>query len=70
MQTKACNLTEDEVKTLMNWHGYNKVLDEESIERINYLHRRLKSFKEPEVTEQVKSINTTAGWGGASEETK
>lgn len=33
---------------------------EERIERINYLNKRLKTFKEPET--EIKSANTAAGW--------
>jgi hypothetical protein len=56
MDTKACSLTENEIKQLIIWHGYN-LNDEgknglniedmsERIERINYLNKRLKTFKE------------------------
>ena len=68
MDTKACNLTEDEIRTLIGGYGLclndkeevNK--EEYNMERINYLHKRLKTFKEPEkgvpsATEPVKE-----GW--------
>lgn len=70
--TKTCNLTELEIKQLVIWHGYNlndegKAVNgdlnlDNKIERINYLNKRLKAFKEVELTE-VKSTNTAAGWG-------
>lgn len=59
MDTKTCNLTENELRQLVIWHGYN--LNDEGkaapvdgdmndrIERINYLNRRLKTFGETEV---------------------
>jgi len=68
MDTKACSLTEDEIKQLISYHGYNLHENnyDEHIERINYLNRRLKSFKEPEVkTEEVKTDSIPAvkdGW--------
>lgn len=49
MQTKACDLTEGEVKSLITYYGYNLIKEnnfDECIERINYLHKRLKSFKD------------------------
>jgi hypothetical protein len=73
--TKACNLTEDEIKRLIAYHGYsidskdNNINDEtalnERMERLNYLHKRLKSFKEPDA--DVKSDPKAAsGWGAPS----
>lgn len=53
--TKSCLLTEDEIECVIAYHGRN--LDNcsmvrsdksEMIERINYLYKRLKSFKEIE----------------------
>jgi len=59
MQTKSCNLTEDEIQCLMAYHGRN--LDVHSaivntdksdiVERINYLNKRLKTFSEPDKAE-------------------
>lgn len=61
-KTKAVNLTEDEIKTLINHHGYNTSLDIDTrLERMNYLHKRLKAFKEPET--EIKSDSSAAGWG-------
>lgn len=70
-KTKAVNLTEDEIKVLIKHHGFrlNVYLDEKSIDRINYLNRRLKSFKEPEITADTDALNPnnqqakSAGWG-------
>lgn len=48
--TKACNLTEDEVKELISHHGRNiNEYSNSRIERINYLNKRLKSFNDVEV---------------------
>lgn len=55
METKTCSLTENEIKQLIIWHGYNlndegkaglaiEVM-EDRIERINYFNRRLKAEK-------------------------
>lgn len=52
MQIKACNLTENEIKHLIAWLGSGLYTHEEpdtKIERINYLHKRLKAFKEVEL---------------------
>lgn len=64
MQTKAVNLSEDEIMELINFHGRN-VSDnlQDRVERLGYLHKRLKAFKEPEVIETIKSDNSAAGWG-------
>lgn len=48
-KTKAVNLTEDEIMELINHHGRN-VKDDmiHHIDRLGYLHKRLKTFSEPE----------------------
>jgi hypothetical protein len=43
--TKACNLTEDEIKQLIYFHCDNMRIAD-GIERINYLNKRLKAFNE------------------------
>lgn len=66
MQTKSVMLTEDEIRYLIAWLGSGLYTHEEpndKIKRINYLNKRLKAFKEPEVTEQVESDNSAARWG-------
>lgn len=54
METKTCSITENEIKQLIIWHGYNlndegkaglAIEMEDRIERINYLNRRLKADK-------------------------
>lgn len=63
--TKACNLTEEEISELINFHGKNVADDMIGhIDRLGYLHKRLKAFKEVELTD-VKSTNTAAGWGSS-----
>jgi len=44
--TKACNLTENEIKKLIISHGQLMSVDgfDNHIERINYLNKRLKEF--------------------------
>lgn len=63
-RTKAVNLTEDEINTLIANHG-QKLYDDNKdmrIERLSYLNKRLKAFKEPDTEIQSKS-ETAAGWG-------
>lgn len=62
METKTCSITENEIKQLIIWHGYNlndegkaglAIEDmEDRIERINYLNRRLKADKKEVKAEQ------------------
>lgn len=64
MQIKAVSLTEEEIQYLIQNYGNQLHEDvEDKLERINYLHKRLKAFKEPEVIETIKSDNSAAGWG-------
>ncbi len=70
MDTKAVNLTEDEIEQLICWHGYGLHDNTDvKIERINYLNKRLKAFKEPEVKGEVKNeaeqpkAPAATGWG-------
>lgn len=43
MDTKACNLTEEEIKMLMNSISHSgDIVDK--MERLNYFHKRLKAF--------------------------
>ena len=65
--TKACNLTEDEVKMLIMDVG--REMDETNIditlERMNYLNKRLKAFKEVEVVfekEMERRASDKDGW--------
>ena len=64
--TKACNLTEDEVKELLKFHGLYVTSGEYRIERINYLNKRLKAFKEVEVVFEKEidrtPTNKSDGW--------
>lgn len=71
METKSCNLTENETKYLLEWHGnrlsWPDVKIEEEVERINYLNKRLKAFNEPE-EKAAKPVETPApqGWGNSN----
>ena len=63
--TKACNLTEDEVKELLSYYGRSILDYANSIERINYLNRRLKAFNEVEVIFEKEFVPETKikdGW--------
>lgn len=57
-KTKACNLTEDEIKLLIMEVG--REMDEtnidNTIERMNYLNKRLKTFAEVEITADTDAI--------------
>lgn len=56
-KAKAANLTEDEIDALMNVHCQCIIrgeIKEDHIDRINYLNKRLKSFKEPEEIKPVE----------------
>jgi hypothetical protein len=48
--TKACNLTKDEIKTVMAEHGRNLsnigVSRDSTVERLSYLNKRLNAFDE------------------------
>lgn len=78
--TKSCNLTETEISSIINNHCHSIIKGEivdDHIERINYLNKRLKAFKEPDKepitadtdalnfdNQQIKSPATaTQGWG-------
>lgn len=77
--TKACNLSENEIKQLIIWHGYN--LNDEGksglsidgdmadrIDRINYLNKRLKEFKKADApagnNEAAQAVASTANASG------
>lgn len=75
-KTKAVNLTEDEIEAVLSFQAAKlvtprftaaeKEITDSSIiiDRINYLNKRLKAFKEPET--EVKSDNSAAGWGATN----
>ena len=56
--TKACSLTKYEIEALIKHHGFNlnAKFKEETIERINYLNKRLKAFKEVEYKDIEKTV--------------
>jgi len=67
MDTKACSLTDNEIKELIAFHG--RCLDhtdfEERIERITYLNRRFKASNKAEKAEENKTEGmpaVKAGW--------
>lgn len=51
--TKACNLTETEIKMLIMEIGREMNEDniDETVDRVNYLNKRLKAFKENDKVE-------------------
>ncbi len=77
-ETKACNLTEAEIKRLIFYHGWDLSSEynldgsdiNDRIERINYLHKRLKTFSEPAEEKSTAVANeakpTAQGWGAPS----
>lgn len=82
-KTKACTLNVDEIKILLEHHGRNITryndegnnmdVNDSSIERINYLNKRLKAFNEPEKTMTEERIEASTappapaatGWGNS-----
>lgn len=74
-KTKAVNLTEDELMSLLQYHAKQIAQSgpayDEYVDRINYLNKRLKSFKEPET--EIKSDPQFAadakGWGNKDAKT-
>lgn len=77
-QTKSCNLTEDEISCLIGYHG--RSLDNcsavrnnhsETIERINYLHKRLKEFSKSTVefksdaAQDAVNAAAASSWGNS-----
>ena len=61
-KTKACNLTEAEIKTLINNHGIYASSDpDKRIDRMNYLNKRLKTFNEPEAVKH-DAPSEKVGW--------
>jgi hypothetical protein len=73
-ETKTVNLTEDELKAVMNSVAYQFTADDDKrdilIERLNYLNKRLKAFKEetkPDNNQVQSAVGTAAnlnqGWG-------
>lgn len=61
MDTKSCNLSMNEVLTLIEYHGKNIAEDvSERLDRINYLNKRLKAFDERKVNDDPKNDKS---WG-------
>jgi len=63
--TKACSLTEDEVKAVLQYHARQIAQSgndyEDYIDRMNYLNKRLKAFKEiPEIQPAAPISNSEA----------
>lgn len=67
MDTKACTITEEEVKVLINAHAEQLTAHhslDERLERLNYLNKRLKAFKEENVGDKELKIEPkpATGW--------
>ncbi len=65
MDTKACNLTENEIKKLIVSHGQLMSVDgfDNHIDRINYLNKRLKEFNKPApVAKPEPAPQSNDGW--------
>lgn len=73
-KTKSCNLTEDEIECLMGYHGRNldscsavKQDKSDTVDRINYLNKRLKTFNEADKGTEVSTVTeqsnpAASGW--------
>lgn len=72
-QTKACNLTADEIHNLISHHCCTMTEDkvEYKMERLNYLHKRLKAFKEDtlatnsyaaQIDNAAQTVADKSGW--------
>lgn len=65
-KTKSCNLTEDEISALVMLIG--REIDEynlsDSLERMNYLNKRLKTFNEVDKVETPNAMPAAAWPGG------
>jgi hypothetical protein len=60
--TKTCNLFQSEIETLIEHHAENISEDISGrLDRINYLHRRLKAFNEP-ASEVQPAPEAAKGW--------
>lgn len=65
-KTKACNLTEDEMWAVQQYHA-RQIINcgpnyDAPIERMVYINKRTKTFTEPEVMGEAKSAPTTGVW--------
>ena len=63
MNTKACNLTETEVKELIRYHGltlHNP--KDEAVERIAYLNKRLEAFSDESEKPKQAAQNPAPAW--------
>ncbi len=60
-KTKACNLSMDEITALIMCHAREMCEDnlEDSLERLNYLNKRLKTFNEPEAVKPKSTMTNT-----------
>lgn len=64
MITKACNLNEDEIKALIITYASEITEDsiEDSLDRMNYLNKRLKTFNEPDPKPIPETVTSPTGW--------
>jgi chaperonin cofactor prefoldin len=72
-ETKAVNLTEEEIRMIIGYHGNNLVdyikneVNDNLIDRINYLNKRLKAFNEdtpkPAAQPNNEAQQIAQGWG-------
>lgn len=69
-KTKAVNLTQDEIMQLVEHHGRNIANNfSDRVERLGYLHKRLKTFNEPEITADTDALNPANQQKIATEQT-
>jgi len=71
METKSCNLTENEVKELMRCHAMQLYPDsdnfDEAVERIKYLNSRLKAFDKSEAAKNENASDNPSAYKPAPE---
>lgn len=66
MDTKACTITEFEIRQLIYYHMNNcgDINLDETLDRLNYLNKRLKAFKEEKEEAKPEPVSEPAktGW--------
>lgn len=63
--TKACNLTKDELQELLRYNGLKLFArNDDAVDRINYLSKRLKEFDKMEISnnEAQAAADANNGW--------
>jgi hypothetical protein len=70
MDTKACSLTKEEIKALILSTTYKFSQPDANIndlmERLNYLHKRLKAFEDKDETENKQPAPAATGFSSSA----